>query len=88
MTIFIKDPDATLDYVVNWATWLSGDTITSSSWVLDSGLTLVTSSSTTSTATAWVSGGTAGSAYTVTNRILTAASRTDDRSFTLEVESK
>ncbi len=87
-TIFIKDPDATLDYVVNWATWLVSDTIISSAWTVPTGLTQVTAASTTTTTTIWLSGGTAGNSYSVLNRIVTAAGRTDDRSLTIEVEQK
>ena len=34
---FTKDPDAVLDYSVDWSLWLAGDTISSSEWLLDDG---------------------------------------------------
>lgn len=82
---FLKDPDAVLDYQINWSTWLDDDTISSSSWVIPSGITKDSDTNTTTTATAWLSGGTAGARYTVTNRIVTAGGRTDDRSLHITV---
>jgi hypothetical protein len=40
------------------------------------------------TASAWLSGGTAGQSFTVTNRITTTGGRTEDRSFTIRVEER
>jgi len=45
-------------------------------------------SKTATSATVWLSGGTAGQSYIVTNRITTAAGRTEDRSFTIRVEER
>lgn len=88
MDSFLKDPDSTIDYQVDWSEWLAGDTISSSSWVVPSGLTNESATNSTTTATLWVSGGTKGSQYTVTNRIVTAAGRTVDRSFKIKVVNK
>lgn len=81
-----KDPNAVLDYVIDWAAtgddWLDGDTITGTPvWTVDTGLTKASSSNTTTTTTVWLSGGTAGTTYTVSCRIVTAGGRTEDRSF-------
>ena len=32
MTTFIKDPDAVLDYSVDWSKWLTGMEIVTSAW--------------------------------------------------------
>ncbi len=85
MTLYEKDPSAVLDYQVNWATWLGTDTISTSTWTVPTGLTKDSDTNTTTTATAWLSGGTAGRTYTVTNRIVTAGGRTDERSFQVKV---
>lgn len=84
------DPNAILDYNVDWGSgaapgpWLaSGETISTSSWTIPSDLTLVTATKTDNQATAWISGGTAGVVYRITNRIVTSATRQDDRSITL-----
>lgn len=74
-----KDPDAIDNFVFNWVVQLDGDTISTSSFLLPDGLTSVTTSNTTTTATIRVSGGTASSIYRITNRVVTAASRTLDK---------
>jgi hypothetical protein len=79
---FWKDPDAVLDYAVDWSGWVEvGETINSYTVTVTSGLTLVSDSEAGGVVTAWLSGGTVGSAYTVTVHIITSAGREDDRSF-------
>lgn len=75
-----KDPNETVDYIINYNEWLNGDIILSSVWIVPSGITSVSSSNTSSTATIWLSGGTLGATYIVTNRTTTAAGRIVDRS--------
>ena len=77
---FIKDPDAVLDYSVNWEAWLSGDTISASEWTIPTGLTNDSDSFGDSVATVWLSSGTAGKTYSIINHITTAAGRQDDNS--------
>lgn len=87
-TLFSKDPDSTLDFLWDWSSWLTGgDTISTSTFVVDAGpdAVLVVAGSpapshTTTTATVWLQGGTLGKQYTVRNRIVTANSRTEDKS--------
>ena len=89
MTTFIKDPDAVLDYSVDWSKWLAGDQIATSDWfVSDPALVAAGGSNTPTRATAWLSGGTAGQSYTVTNQITTSGGRTDERSFTIQVQER
>jgi len=76
---FTKDPDETLDFVLNWKAELNGDTIFTSNFLLPDGLTEASSSNTTNTATIFVSGGTSGLIYRITNRIVTIGGRTRDR---------
>ena len=86
---FIKDPDAVLDYQFNWASWLpSGDTIASVTVTADTGLVVDSSTSTSDTVTAWLSGGTAGVNYRVTCRIVTSGGRLDDRTATIKVRQR
>lgn len=80
-----KDPDATLDYSWDWSTWLDGDTISSRSFVVDTGLTVVSSQEVAGVVTAFISGGTAGQLLRATCRIVTALGRTDDRSIVLKI---
>lgn len=74
-----KDPDATIDIPFNWALDLDGDTISTSQFLLPDGLTSVSTSNTTTTATIFVSGGAEGRVYRVTNRVTTAGGRTWDK---------
>lgn len=85
---FVKDPDAVLDYQINWLAWLDGDSISASVWEVPTGITADSDSSTASTATVWLSSGTAGESYLVVNRITTDGGRTDDRSITISVAEK
>lgn len=84
----IKDPDAVLDYDWDWATWLGSDTITSSTMTAEAGITLDSSSNTTTLATATLSGGTAGKQYEVTNRVVTAGGRTEDRTLIVYIRER
>lgn len=77
----IKDPDAILDYGIDWTNWLTGtDTLVTSTWSAPTGLTIVTTTITAGTALAYISGGTIGEVYDVSNKITTAQARTEERS--------
>ena len=80
-----KDPGATLDFYVDWSEWLNSDTIVSSEWFTEPGITIVRSLNTVQIATVWLSGGTNRDFYIVTNRITTAAGRIDERSIKISV---
>jgi hypothetical protein len=84
-----KDPSAILDYQVDWTPWLNGaDSITTSTWVVPTGLTLQAESNDAAIATAWISGGTAGQTYRMVNRIVTTGGRTDERSIHITVDER
>lgn len=88
---YTKDPDAVLDYLVDWSAWLpTGDTITASTFTVnseDDGAIVVDDTLFDSTTTTvWLSGGVAGEKYTVTNHITTADGREDDRSITISIK--
>jgi|NOAtaT_7_FD_contig_111_419445_length_1406_multi_2_in_0_out_0_2 hypothetical protein len=84
----IKDPQATLDYPINWAPWLTTDTISSVVWTVPTGITQTATSNTTTTATIWLSGGEVGTEYTVTCRVTTTAGRIDERSIAIRVAQR
>lgn len=88
MTVYIHDPNAVLDYQNDWAAWLDGDTITTSTWSVPAGITKDSDSHTTTTTTVWLSGGTAGSEYHCINHVVTAAGREDDRTITIRVQER
>ena len=84
-----KDEDEVLDYVLDWSNRLaSGDTITTSTWIVEAGIDKDSDSKTDSTTTIWLSGGTDGVTYTLTNRVVTAGGRTMDQSVDLPVATK
>jgi hypothetical protein len=71
-----QGPDENLDYELDWSQWLpQGDTITSSTWTSDEGLTLGDSLYTTTNTTIWVSGGALGESLQALNTIGTAQGR-------------
>lgn len=82
----IKDPNETISIPIDWSDKLGADTISSSTWVVDAGITLDSDSNTTTTATAVVSGGIDGGYYNCTNRVTTNAGRIWDRSVRVAVE--
>lgn len=83
-----KDPDDTRDYPQNFVIDLDGDTIDDVTFLLPDGLTSVSSSNTTTTATIFVSGGSAGSIYRITCRVETAGGRTFDRTVRVRVRER
>jgi len=85
---FVKDPSAVLDYTVDWSDWLDTDTIATSEWTVPSGITKDSDTNTDTTATVWLSGGTAGENYSVTNTITTAGGRTDQRTIHIQVRER
>jgi len=86
---FEKDPQAVLDYKVDWSDWLTdGETITTSTWTVPSGITEDSDTHDDDSATIWLSGGTAGKRYTVINHIVTTAGREDDRSIVISVKNR
>jgi len=90
MTIptYTKDPQAKLDFSIDWSDWLGADTIATSTWTVPTGITTVTSSNTTTTATLWLSGGTLGQRYLCTNHVITAGGRQEDQSIVVVMESR
>jgi len=86
--IFIKDPQAILDYQINWASWLGADTISTSTWTVPAGITKVSDSNTTTTTTIWLSGGTVDTDYDIVNHIKTVGTREDDRTIHIQVRQK
>lgn len=86
---YIKDPSSTLDYGVDWSNWLAtGEEITSSQWIIPTGLTLVSESNSTTAASVFIRGGVADRTYVITNRIETNQSRIDDRSMMIKCEER
>lgn len=89
MRTFVKDPDAVLDYKFNWSDWLAtGETISSATVTVQSGLSKDSQTNSTTDVTVWLSGGANGQVYTVQCRITTNQLRTDDRTFLIRVSDR
>lgn len=93
MTLLLKDPEAALDYAVDWgAEYLTGDILTASSWdvspVEPGGVTVVASTFNELLATVKAGGGLAGRVYRLTNRVALASGLEDSRSIMLRVEKR
>lgn len=96
----IKDPDAILDYKFDWkastngsgdSDWLSsGETISTYTITAQSGITVDSDSLTdaNTSVTVWLSGGTAGTRYTVACKIVTSAGRTDERTMIFDMVNR
>ncbi len=83
-----KDPASVLDYTINFTNWLaSGDTITGTpTWTADTGITKGTETNTTTAATLFLSGGTAGDIYEIKCVAVTGNGRTVARRFRVKCE--
>ncbi len=77
-----------LDYSVNYTDWLAGDQISTSVWTYSSGITHGAESinQAKTITTIWLSGGTAGQKYTITNTMITVGGRTWYATFKVEVK--
>lgn len=95
MAHFIKDPDALLDYKVDWGDWLGNDQIISAYAFVDSVASAQTSGlriantqvSASAAVVVWLSAGVDDdNEYTITVRIWTSAGRRTDECFTVTIE--
>jgi hypothetical protein len=88
---YVQSPAATLDYLINWAPYLTsppaqpGDTITTSSWLADTGITITDLGHTDTTTSVRVTAGTLGGTYNAVNTITTSGGRTDERTLTFMI---
>lgn len=95
LAIVRKDPDAELPYSIDWNAWLlAGQTVVSSTWVADTGITIMGGANmptlASPIATVWLSGGTPGTDYIITNHVTTSSTPPlkDDRSFVVRVMNR
>ncbi|KAB7648180.1 hypothetical protein [Polymorphobacter fuscus] len=93
MAIFLKDPAAAIDYVVDWqADYLAGQTITASRWTVDpdaaGGLAVAVATHDGGRSTATLTGGTPGRLYRLTNQVDFSDGRRDSRTLDVRVEDR
>ena len=87
--VFIKDPDAVLDYTIDWSSWLaSGETISSHTITVETGIAKDSDSESDGAVTIWLSGGTAGERYDIACKIVTNAARTDERTIIIRCTNR
>lgn len=84
-----KDPDSVIDYGVDWSRWLrDGETISTSTWLVEDGLTIEREAFSDTITTVVLSGGTVNTQYTITNRVVTSFGAIDDRSMKIKCREK
>lgn len=90
MATYVKDPDALLDYKIDWSDYLAevSDYIVSANASATAGIEIASSSKTSTAHIFYVSGGTVGLEYMITSRIWTNGGRRDDRSIIIAIESQ
>ena len=94
MSFLMKDPQATVDYAVDWqADYLDEtDNLADSRWAVEpdepGGATIVGDRFTLSETQVTVGGGIAGRIYRLVNKVRTASGREDARSIVIRVEAR
>ena len=93
MNFLLKDPDAVLDYMIDWgAEYLGTDVLSNSDWSVvpdePDGVTVVSGAFDGRTASVKAGGGIPGHVYRIVNRVELISGRVDSRSITLRVEKR
>jgi hypothetical protein len=93
MTLLLKDPDAVLDYAIDWgAEYLGGDLIADSQWSVapdePDGVSVAGSAFDATTSTVKAAGGLPGRIYKLINHVTLSSGRIDNRSIVLRVEQR
>lgn len=94
--IFRKDSGSVEDYTVVWDVISQkhegindgADAITSSSWTVPAGITKDSDSYSSTYTTIWLSGGTSGNSYEVTNTVTTQKGRTFKQSIRIRCKDR
>jgi hypothetical protein len=93
MSFLLKDPNAALDYSVDWgAEYLGDDLLATSEWSVTpdeaGGVTIAGSDFDATVSTVKAAGGLPGHLYRLENRVTLASGRIDSRSVVLRVEKR
>lgn len=93
MSLYLKDPQARIDYAIDWgAAYLDGQVIAASEWRVepeeDGGAIVEIGSFDLNRTAATVSGGLPGRVYRIGNRVTLSDGRSDERSLTVRVEDR
>ena len=91
---FVKDPDATLNYGVDWEKWLEGsDIITASEWRIESDhsgadISIESKDFSDVETEVFISGGAEGQEYKLINKIETQDGKIDERTLRIVIEER
>ena len=91
---FTKDPNEVLDYALDWdatnpGPYLeSGETVSTATWTVPSGITKDSQAETTTVTTITLSGGTVNTDYVLTVLMVTTSGREVERSFRVLVRDR
>ena len=92
MSFYLKDPEARVDYAIDWTDYLDGQTIAASTWSVEpveqGGIAVDEASFEPLRTAARLSGGVTGHCYSVSNLVTLSDSSADARSITLRVEER
>lgn len=93
MSLYLKDPQARIDYAIDWGeAYLDGQIIADSEWAVtpdeDGGAIVEVASFDLRRTAATVSGGVPGRLYRIGNRVTLSDGRSDERSLTVRVEER
>ena len=93
MTLLLKDPEAVLDYSIDWgAEYLDGDLLAGSAWTVtpddSDGVAVVGDDFSATIASVKAAGGKAGKLYRLVNQVTLGSGRIDSRSIILRVEKR
>lgn len=82
-------PASKLDYGFDWNLWLAvGETIVTSVWLVDAGLTQSSEDNVSGVTSVFVAGGVAGTSYKLKNTITTSSGRIDSRTIRLSCKNR
>jgi hypothetical protein len=92
MSFYLKDPQSRVDYAIDWSTYLDGQTIEASLWLVtpdeEGGVAAEEASFEPARTAVRLAGGLIGHCYSVSNRVTLSDGSTDVRSITLRVEAR
>lgn len=92
MSFYLKDPQARVDYAIDWVGYLDGATLAASLWSVvpdeAGGIAVEQESFDPGRTAARLSGGVVGHTYSVSNRVTLSDGSIDERSISLRVEER
>lgn len=89
MSTYLLDPNATLDFAFDWASWLEdGETLTAETVTATAGATVINDTIDGTRVVYWLTGGQVGSDVEVTCRVTSSAGRVDERSVRVLVRDR